>query len=174
MSHAFKALVRLTLAIACLAAAAALFLPATASAQRLERCADEGGVCRLPFPAEVVFGARGRNTSRFFDRPSVPCTTRVFGDPAPGIRKACYIARRGGGFGGGGFGGGGFGDGGGRGRWSFCANEGQFCGFRGRRVVRYGAQGRFTQGIFRDGVRCGNQAFGDPAPGTPKRCYLQQ
>ena len=52
--------------------ATALF-PATASADRLQPCAREGGICRLPYPAEVVYGARGRTTSRYFDRDAVPC-----------------------------------------------------------------------------------------------------
>ncbi len=41
-----------------------------------------------PYPAEVVYGTGGQNTSRFIDRPQVTCSNRVFGDPAPGKRKA--------------------------------------------------------------------------------------
>ncbi|MEO5759218.1 MAG: hypothetical protein ABIQ51_20410 [Mesorhizobium sp.] len=149
--------------------AASTLFPATASADRLQRCAREGGICRLPYPAEVVFGAQGRTTSRFFDRNAVPCTNRVFGDPAPGREKACYIVTR---------------DRGGYNddedqprRDSFvpCASEGDFCDFRGRAVVRYGARGRFTQDVFRNGVQCDNDTFGeDPAPGAQKRCFIQR
>ncbi len=59
-----------------------------ASAAQLQRCASENGVCQLPYPAEVVYGTGGQNTSRFIDRPQVTCSNRVFGDPAPGKRKA--------------------------------------------------------------------------------------
>ncbi|UVK41639.1 hypothetical protein LHFGNBLO_004282 [Mesorhizobium sp. AR10] len=153
-------------------AASALF-PATASAQRLQRCADEGGTCRLRYPAEVVYGSQGRTTSRFFERRSVSCSNRVFGDPAPGRKKSCYIVARGGSD----YGDGDYGDdgGGGRGGWVACANENDFCDFYGRKVVRYGARGRFTQDVFRGGVQCSNDTFGDdPAPGARKRCYIRQ
>ncbi|WP_246675133.1 hypothetical protein [Mesorhizobium sp. B2-3-4] len=147
--------------------ATALF-PTTASADRLQRCAREGGICRLPYPAEVVFGANGRTTSRFIDRDAVPCSTRVFGDPARGHEKACYIVMR---------------DRGGSGddydeprreKWVACADEGEFCDFYGRKVVRYGARGRFTQDVFRNGVECDNDTFGDPIPDAGKRCYIKQ
>lgn len=168
MMFALFSLIGLTMA------GTALF-PSTASADRLQRCAREGGICRLPYPAEVVFGAQGRNTSRSFDRDAVPCNTRVFGDPAPGIPKACYIVMRDRGDSGGGYGdsGGGYGESG-RGGWAVCADEGEFCDFRGRRVVRFGARGQFTQDVFRNGVQCDNDSFGDPAPGRQKRCYVQQ
>ncbi len=54
-----------------------------ASAAELQRCASENGICQLPYPAEVVYGTGGQNTSRFIDRPQVTCSNRVFGDPAP-------------------------------------------------------------------------------------------
>ena len=182
MLRTFHVSIRTALAFLCLAGlvvtASALF-PTTASAQRLERCADEGGICRLPFPAEVVFGARGQMTSRFIDRSAVPCSNRVFGDPAPGRKKACYIVRRGGGQDYGDNDDDNYGDDYGsrpdRGGWVECAREKQYCDFRGRALVRYGARGQYTQGVFRNGVRCVNNAFGeDPAPGERKRCYVRQ
>lgn len=175
-------LVRMALAVICLvglAATATALFPAPASAQRLERCAEEGGVCRLPFPAEVVYGARGQTTSRFFDRPAIPCSNRVFGDPAPGRDKACYIVRRGGGQDYGDNYNDNYGDDYGsrpdRGGWVACAKEKDFCDFHGRKLVRYGARGQYTQGVFRNGLRCDNKTFGgDPAPGAHKRCYVRQ
>ncbi|CAM5424272.1 hypothetical protein ATER59S_02447 [Aquamicrobium terrae] len=153
-----------------LVTAVSVALPDAAAAQRMERCAQEGEICRLPYPAEVVYGARGRTTSRFIDSPAVPCSNRVFGDPAPGVSKECFVmldARRGydrsrdrrdpGGDG-----------------WTACAREHEFCDFRGRKRVRYGARGRFTEDVFRNGVRCDNRSFGDPAPGVSKRCYIQR
>jgi len=171
-------LIRMALAVICLvglATTATALFPTTASAQQLRQCANEGGLCRLPFPTEVLYGARGQMTSRFFDRDAVPCSNRVFGDPAPGRRKACYIMMRGGGYGGDNYGGDDYGSRPDRGGWSVCAREGEFCDFRGRAVVRYGARGQYTQDVFRNGVRCGNDAFGDdPAPGAHKRCYVRQ
>jgi hypothetical protein len=171
-------LVRMALAAICLvglAVTATALFPTTASAQQLQRCADEGGLCRLPYPAEVVYGARGQMTSRFFDRPAIPCSNRVFGDPAPGREKACYIVRRGGQD----YGDNDYGDDYGsrpdRGGWVACAKEKDFCDFRGRKLVRYGARGQYTQGVFRNGLRCDNKTFGeDPAPGARKRCYVRQ
>lgn len=184
MSRTFNVPIRAALAFICLAglvAAASALFPATASAQQLRRCAEEGGVCRLPYPAEVIYGARGRTTSRFFDRPAVRCSNRAFGeDPAPGHVKACYFVARGYGDNNNygddnNYGGGDYGSRPGRGGWVPCANEGDFCDFSGRAVVRFGARGQYTQDVFRDGVECSNDAFGeDPAPDVPKRCYVRQ
>lgn len=158
-----------SICIGSLAALVSTITATPASAQRLIRCASEGGTCRLPFPAEVVYGAQGRTTSRFIDAPAVRCSNRTFGDPAPGLRKECYIVERGrrdrd------------YGDDYGeprRTRWVVCANENQFCDFYGRKRVRYGTIGQYEEGVFRDGVDCDNDTFGDPAPGTRKRCYVQ-
>ncbi|MCX8572878.1 MULTISPECIES: hypothetical protein [Hyphomicrobiales] len=197
MSRAPIFSLRTALASLCLGGlltAGSALLPETASAQRMQPCATEGGTCRLPYPAEVVYGAKGRMTSRFIDGPSVRCSNRVFGDPAPGVRKSCYIVLRGrgrdrdygdGGWGDGGWnngggwdnGGGGWGDGGygepRRNRWVACASENDYCDFNGRKRVRYGVPGNFEEGVFRDGVECSNDVFGDPAPGARKRCYVQ-
>jgi hypothetical protein len=181
MPKTSSALIRMVFTFICLvglASAASVLFPATASAQRMQRCADEGEICRLPYPAEVVYGARGQTTSRFFDRRAVPCSNRVFGDPAPGRPKACYIVKRGGGDDYGDNDDDNYGDddyGQGRGRWVACAREGQYCDFRGRKLVRYGVRGRFTQDVFRNGVECTNRAFGgDPAGGKHKACYIKQ
>lgn len=174
MSITPKISVRMLFTSVCLGglitAASALF-PATASADRLQQCANEGGICRLPYPAEVVYGAQGRNTSRLIDRNAVPCTNRVFGDPAPDRKKACYIVMRDRGS----YGGDDNGPSGDRGGWVACANENDYCDFDGRRMVRYGARGQYTVGVFRNGVQCNNDTFGDdPAPGLHKRCYVRQ
>lgn len=60
--------------------------------------------------------------------------------------------------------------------WTFCANEWQLCPFTGTRRVRYGAGSAWVE---RDvtavdgGVQCRNSVFGDPIPGTVKRCELR-
>ncbi|MBC8717504.1 hypothetical protein [Ochrobactrum sp. Marseille-Q0166] len=149
------------------------FAPAPAEAARLQRCASENGICRLPYPTEVIYGADGQGTSRFIDRPEVRCSNRIFGDPVPGKGKSCsYVVReryedrrddrRGGRR-----------DDRGRGQWQQCAKENGFCDFYGRKTVRYGAKGRFVERVFRDGVPCDNRAFGDPARGQGKACYIQ-
>ncbi|MDR7219853.1 hypothetical protein [Aminobacter aminovorans] len=160
-----------SICVAGLAATVSAFTPTPAEAQRLIRCASEGGTCRLPYPAEVVYGAQGRTTSRFIDAPAVRCSNRSFGDPAPGLRKECYIVERG-------RRGRDYGDDGGYGeprrkRWAACANENEYCDFYGRKRVRYGTMNQFEEGVFRDGVDCDNETFGDPAPGVRKRCYIQ-
>ncbi|PWK72679.1 hypothetical protein C8K44_105120 [Aminobacter sp. AP02] len=157
-----------SICIGSLAALVSTLTPSPASAQRLIRCASEGGTCRLPFPAEVVYGAQGMTTSRFIDGPAVRCSNRVFGDPAPGLRKECYVVQRGRG----GYDDGEYGEPR-RKRWVVCANENQFCDFYGRKRVRYGTIGQYEEGVFRDGVDCDNDTFGDPVPGTRKRCYVQ-
>jgi len=177
-------LIRMALAVICfvgLAATATALFPTAASAQQLRRCANEGGICRLPYPTQVIYGARGRTTARFFDRQAVPCSNRLFGDPAPGREKACYFVARGGGdygdnnYGDNNYGDDDYGSRPDRGGWAVCAREGEFCDFRGRAMVRYGARGQYAQDVFRNGVRCGNDAFGDdPAPGARKRCYVRQ
>jgi hypothetical protein len=56
--------------------------------------------------------------------------------------------------------------------WRACADEGQTCRVQGRAVVRYGEPGRWVTRSVIDGIECGNEAFGDPAPNTPKRCEV--
>ncbi len=70
------------------------FAPAPAAAAQLQRCAGENETCRLPYPAEVIYGANGRGTSQFIDGPNVRCSNQVFGDPAPGARKSCSFVVR--------------------------------------------------------------------------------
>jgi hypothetical protein len=53
-------------------------------------CAREGQFCEFRGPAIVRYGAAGR----FVRRQGVnglPCNNQVFGDPAVGLTKACYI-----------------------------------------------------------------------------------
>jgi hypothetical protein len=57
-------------------------------------------------------------------------------------------------------------------RGVFCAQEGGFCNFQGPAVVRYGGAGRFTTRRAFNGIPCTNSAFGDPAPGVNKACFI--
>ncbi|WP_286201726.1 hypothetical protein [Ochrobactrum sp. SFR4] len=161
----------------------------TASAQEVRQCASEGGVCRIPYPTEVIYGNGRRATSRFINQPQVRCSNSVFGDPARGRAKSCSYVVRDDGRDRGGYGRDrdGYGrdrdrdrDGrGGYGRdrdddreWQRCAREGQYCDFSGRKRVRYGTQDRFVERIFRGGVNCDNRTFGDPDRGSAKSCYV--
>jgi len=52
-----------------------------------------------------------------------------------------------------------------------CAREGGFCRVPYPTRVIYGARGASSERFVRGGgIRCSNRAFGDPAPGTAKRC----
>jgi hypothetical protein len=126
-------------------------------------CAEENGFCRVPYPTRVFYGVPGRQTALDVSERGIPCSNEFFGDPAPGVPKYCaYLAR-------------GvddsYSDDGVRG-WRICARENEFCNFRGRKRVRYGADGRFVEGIYQNGVGCDNQIFGDPAPGVRKFCQI--
>lgn len=156
-----------------------------ASAQEIQVCAKEGGVCRIPYPTEVIYGNGRRVTSRFINQPQIRCSNSVFGDPARGLAKACsYVVRDDNRYGGGyrdrddydrdDYGRGGYGrdrdyD---RRQWQRCAREGQYCEFYGRKRVRYGTTDRYVERVFRNGVRCDNRTFGDPDRGTAKSCYV--
>lgn len=53
-----------------------------------------------------------------------------------------------------------------------CADENEFCGFRGQRDVYYGAGNRWVVQTLRNGILCSNNVFGDPAPNVRKMCYV--
>ena len=58
-------------------------------------CAQEGGVCRMPYPTNVYFGVPGRTNGRPFPQGGViACNAQTFGDPAPGQPKSCWYAPR--------------------------------------------------------------------------------
>lgn len=57
--------------------------------------------------------------------------------------------------------------------WTFCANEGSHCSFKGVKRVRYGAEGAYYYGTFSNGVSCSNGQFGDPYPGLKKHCFFE-
>ena len=123
-------------------------------------CANENGFCDFRGRTEVRYGSEGRYVYKILSN-GVTCSNEVFGDPTPGLAKNCFFRERE------------------RQRereyrshWQICANENGFCDFRGRAEVRYGAGDRYVDKILSDGVRCGNEVFGDPAPGLPKNCYI--
>jgi len=121
-------------------------------------CANEGGQCNFSGIKKVRYGADGRYSYRTFIN-GTNCSNSVFGDPAYGVVKHCHfvdadinLSHKG--------------------NWRFCANENSHCNFGGMKVVRYGADGRYTFGYFMNGVSCSNSIFGDPAYGVKKHCYV--
>jgi hypothetical protein len=65
------------------------FAPGAAAANP-RYCAAEGQFCAFSGSARVVYGVGDRFTSGFFINGTL-CDNRVFGDPALGQKKACYI-----------------------------------------------------------------------------------
>lgn len=59
--------------------------------------------------------------------------------------------------------------------WDFCASEGSTCAFTGTRVVRYGEpwNNRWSERTVSGSTPCSNSVFGDPSPGTGKRCEVR-
>jgi hypothetical protein len=81
----------------------------------------------------------------------------VFGDPAVGSAKTCYVMGAPPSFT----------------TWTDCSGENGTCSFSGTHEVAYGANGRYFYGSFTGGTGCGNSVFGDPDSGVVKACYVQ-
>jgi hypothetical protein len=122
-------------------------------------CAWEGEHCAFSGTADVAYGAEGRFNYRSAVSGGTQCINEVFGDPNPGVRKACFIrpavATPPAGY-------------------QFCAWEGEHCGFSGTADVAYGANGRFAyRNAVSSGIHCVNEVFGDPNPGVRKACFIR-
>ena len=108
--------------------------------------------------SNVAFGANGRfvfaNVTGKFN-----CSLSTFGgnanDPAPNVKKACYVALP---------------------DYTFVADEttppAEFDLGADPRPVAYGANGKFSFRLLSGIVSCGNGTFGDPISGTQKACYV--
>ncbi|XWV26307.1 hypothetical protein QJ857_gp0767 [Tupanvirus soda lake] len=60
--------------------------------QGFVKCSDEGGLCQTNYPADILYGADGNYVSGIvLPNQSVTCDNDVFGDPAYGHQKHCYI-----------------------------------------------------------------------------------
>jgi hypothetical protein len=121
-----------------------------------QRCANEDGRCRFADTRYVFYGAGDRYAARAMAG-GADCNNSVFGDPAPGARKACYLgavapARA----------------------LVQCANEDGHCQFSGTRYVYYGAGDSFAVRALTNGASCSNAVFGDPAPNVRKVCYVSR
>lgn len=144
---------------------------ATALAADWAYCTWEGGTCAFSGSREIRYGTATKYVTRTVSN-GTACSNAVFGDPAPGTSKSCWWrdATTGGstppppvapqppvesGPG-----------------WTYCASEGNACTFSGTRQVRYGTTTRNVTKTYTGSVDCGNAAFGDPAYGTAKSCWI--
>ena len=124
-------------------------------------CATEGGACSFSGTHQVRYGSGSKFVFKTLTGP-VACSNSVFGDPTPGVAKACSyestaasapttpttptVT------------------------WTACASEGGTCSVSGTREVRYGANGKFATKVVTGAVACSNAVFGDPANGVVKAC----
>lgn len=153
---------RIIVAAATLVVGTMAAIPAASAQDNLVTCAQEHGYCRVPYPTRVYYGIPGRMTSLDVGDRGIRCSNDVFGDPAPGSFKHCAYEVLGDDPN----------DPGDPPSWRNCARENEFCDFRGRKRVRYGARDRFYEGTYRDGVDCDNATFGDPLVGVVKFCQI--
>jgi hypothetical protein len=58
-----------------------------------KKCADERGTCTVAAgaTATVLYGGNGRFHLRSGASGAVACSNATFGDPIPGVRKACWL-----------------------------------------------------------------------------------
>jgi hypothetical protein len=120
-------------------------------------CADENGQCNFPGTATVAFGADGD----FFYKTltgGTACSDTVFGDPAYGVAKKCYLPA-------------------GPAGYQYCSAENGTCHLAAGGLVYYGFNGSFAARAFAPqpaglDIPCNNSTFGDPAFGTVKACFI--
>ena len=119
-------------------------------------CSSEGGTCSFTGVMTVAYGANGGYAYATLGG-GTSCSNSVFGDPAVGSAKTCYVIGAPPSFT----------------TWTSCATENSTCTFTGTHEVAYGANGQYFYGSFTGGTACGNSVFGDPDSGVVKACYVQ-
>ena len=132
-------------------------LPAPATGDSWQQCADETGTCTFTGTATVAFGAPGGFAYRTV-ADGVACANEVFEDPLPNVHKACYYAPAPPP----------------AALWSPCATENRTCTVAGTHQVAFGADGHYRYRSVTGGTPCTGAVFGDPAPGTARTCYALQ
>ena len=125
-------------------------------------CASEGEYCQVPYGGQVLYGAQGQYFSQYVNG-GIYCGNIAFGDPIPGVRKACWVQPDSSG---------GYPPPSPQGNWTYCATENQICQLPhyGNLTVRYGANGRFNYLRAQDQILCSNDVFGDPNFNVRKHC----
>ena len=119
-------------------------------------CANENGTCSFAGVMTVAYGANGSYAYATLGG-GASCSNSVFGDPAVGSVKSCYVMGAPTSFT----------------TWTSCAAENGVCTFSGTHEVAYGANGQYFYGSFNGGTGCSNSVFGDPDSGVAKTCYVQ-
>jgi hypothetical protein len=102
-------------------------------------------------PRNIAFGANGKFNFATFTN-GFTCNTATFGDPIPGVSKACYAAIP---------------------DYAFEATEGGTLTGLNKTPLAFGANGKFVFTVAStSSMACTTTAFGsDPAPGVTKACY---
>jgi len=119
-------------------------------------CASENGTCSFSGVMTVAFGANGSYNYATLGG-GTACSNAVFGDPAFGTAKSCYLVGAPPTFT----------------TWTNCSAENGTCSFSGTHEVAFGANGLYVYRSLTGGTGCSNAVFGDPAVGTVKACYVQ-
>lgn len=120
------------------------------------QCAAEDATCSFSGTMTVAFGVNEQFHYATLTN-GTPCTTSVFGDPAKGVVKACYLiapppnAAT----------------------WTQCAIEYGTCSFTGTQDVAFGGNGQFLYQNLNNGTACSASVFGDPTAGMLKSCYYE-
>jgi len=125
------------------------------------KCAEEGERCNFSGTQQVYYGANNCYKVKSFTN-GVDCNNNNFGDPLPGVHKACYVSNPSSGCDATSLPSG----------YVKCADENGYCSFSGTQQVYYGADSCYKVKTFTDGVACNNNNFGDPLPGVGKACYV--
>ncbi|MBA2721655.1 MAG: hypothetical protein H0U56_01910, partial [Methylibium sp.] len=135
------------------------------------KCAGEwtNTTCEFTGTALMAYGTPGRYTTKEVQGP-FNCSTgnRVFGDPAPGVIKDCFIPA------------GSLAQGAIIDKlpsgYAKCAGEYEnpICNFAGKLILAYGAPGRYVTAEVPGPFDCrqGNAVLGDPAYGVVKACFI--
>lgn len=132
----------------------------TVFAQQWTKCASENGYCWINGSAVVAYGA-GQAFAKRNVTGGIQCTHHIFGDPAVGVNKACYVESRAS-----------TGMSGNPPKWTSCAVDYNACRFNGTRPVSYGVGNKWRYRVASNGINCVPESFGgDPAPGVQKTCY---
>jgi hypothetical protein len=119
-------------------------------------CASENGTCSFSGVMTIAYGANGSYDYATLGG-GAGCNNTVFGDPAVGTVKSCFVIGAPPTFT----------------TWTSCSAENGTCSFSGTHEVAYGANGQYFYGSFTGGAGCNNSVFGDPAFGSVKTCYVQ-
>lgn len=132
----------------------ASFLYSIAYAGEWVHCSGKNGYCSFSGQKKVKYGAGNRWHYLTLNN-GTACHNNVFGDPAHGKYKNCYYYQPS------------------NYRWDFCSKDKGKCKFSGKKLIKYGTQGRYSYKTLEDGAYCNTHVFGDPAHGKRKSCYVK-